>query len=275
MAERTGPQTRSQITDLLDRHALRPRKAYGQHFLADPNLVAKIVRLAGVGPGDRVVEIGAGTGTLTRALAATGARVVAFEIDRRLEPVLAETLAGVAGVEVRFEDALDADLAGRLDGGPWTLVANLPYNVGTTLVLDLLTGVPAITRFVVMVQREVADRLAAAPGSRRYGLPSVVAGLYGRVTFGFAVPPQVFVPAPDVASAVVAIERRRVVDPLAGRARDLAAAAFSGRRKMLRRSLAGTLADPGAVLAAAGIDPTARAEALAPEDYLRLARAAA
>ena len=273
MGEAAGPQTRSHITALLERHGLRPRRALGQHFLADPNLVDKIVRLAAITPGDKVVEIGAGTGTLTRALAAAGASVVAYEIDRRLEPVLAETVGGLAAVEVRFEDATAADLNSDLGEGEWIMVANLPYNIGTTLLLDLLAGAPRIVRYVVMVQREVADRLAAGPGSKRYGLPSVTAGLYGAVRFGFAVPPQVFVPAPEVGSAVVVVERRAVVDARAPRARELAGAAFGGRRKMLRRSLAGMLDDPITLLASAGISPTSRAEDLSPDDFLRLAAA--
>ncbi len=265
------PQGRRQVRDLLERHRHRPRKRLGQHFLADPNLVERIVRTAGVGPGDRVVEIGAGTGTLTRALAATGAAVVAYEIDRGLEPVLAETL-GDSTADVRFEDATKVDLAAALRGGPWTLVANLPYHVGTPLLLDVLRHVPQVTSMVVMVQREVADRLTAGPGSRTYGLPSVVAQLHAVVRFGFPVPAAVFVPEPGVDSAVVTLVRVEPPAP-AERAVQLAAAAFNQRRKMLRRSLAGALEDVGPLLARAGIDPTARAEDLAPEDYVHLANA--
>ncbi len=265
------PQGRRQVRELLERHHHRPRKRLGQHFLADPNLVERIVRTAGVGPGDLVVEIGAGTGTLTRALAATGATVVSYEIDRGLAPVLAETL-GDCGAEVRFEDAAKVDLAAALPGGPWALVANLPYHVGTPLLLDILRHVPQVTTMVVMVQRQVADRLTAAPGSRTYGLPSVVAQLHAVVRFGFPVPATVFVPEPGVESAVVELTR---VDPpsAAERAVELAAAAFNQRRKMLRRSLAGALDGAEPILIRAGIEPTARAEDLAPEDYVRLANA--
>jgi 16S rRNA (adenine1518-N6/adenine1519-N6)-dimethyltransferase len=264
-------QSRVEIVALLDRHGLRPRKRLGQHFLADPNIVERIVRLAEVTAADHVLEVGAGTGTLTRALAATGASVVAYEVDDLLRPVLEETLAG-CDVDLRFEDVTRADLAAQLPDGLWTLVANLPYNVGTPLVLDLLRSAPRITRFVVMVQSEVGERLAATPGSKSYGLPSVVAQLHAEVRAGFRVPPQVFVPAPDVDSLVVVL-KRRPVPPRTEAAIELAAAAFNQRRKMLRRSLVAVVVDPETVLESAGIDPTVRAEELAPGDYLRLAEA--
>ena len=271
MSDALRPQGRREIIDLLERHGRRPRKALGQHFLADPNIVDRIVRLAGVGSESRVVEIGAGTGTLTRALAATGAEVVAYEIDASLAPLLEETVAGVGTVDVRFADAMQVDFAEVLGPGPWVLVANLPYNVGTPLVLDLLRDVPAVTRFVVMIQREVADRLAAEPGSRKYGLPSVVVRLYGTVRFGFRVSPQVFVPPPDVDSAVVVVERG-ATPPFARQAEVLAQAAFGQRRKMIRRSLTTVLTDPETILDAAGIDPTVRAEDLSVGDFLAIAR---
>ncbi|MEX1279784.1 MAG: 16S rRNA (adenine(1518)-N(6)/adenine(1519)-N(6))-dimethyltransferase RsmA [Acidimicrobiia bacterium] len=262
-------QTRREVRSLLERHGLRPRKRLGQHFLADPNIVDKIVRVAGIGPGDRVVEIGPGTGTLTAALAAAGARVLAIEIDEGLAPVLAETVGGSDLVEVRFGDAARIDLAAELDDGPWALVANLPYNVGTPIVLDVLRHVPTVTRIVVMVQAEVAGRFAAEPGTGEYGLPSVVVGLHAAVRGRFDVPPQVFVPPPTVGSTVIALERRGA-DPRAERAIELAAAAFGQRRKMLRSSLAGVLADPVAALEAAGIDPTERPERLPPTAWLEL-----
>jgi len=152
-------------------------------------------------------------------------------------------------------------------------VANLPYHVGTPLLLRLLREAPSISRFVVMLQREAVERLAAAPGSRTYGLPSVVVQLHGRVKVAFTVPPGVFIPPPKVESAVAVI-RRRPAHPLAERAIALAAAAFGQRRKMLRRSLARVLGEPAAVLGEAGLDPGRRAEDLSPEDYLRLAEVA-
>jgi 16S rRNA (adenine1518-N6/adenine1519-N6)-dimethyltransferase len=266
-------QARSEVLALLERHALHPRKALGQHFLADPNITRKIVAVAGVRPGDRVLEIGAGTGTLTAALAAAGARVLAYEVDEHLRPLLEEVVGSHPGVELRFADAAAIDLSAELGEGPWQLVANLPYNVGTPIVLDLLRRAPAVARMTVMVQEEVAERLAASPGSRAYGLPSVVAQLHARVRIAFHVPPQVFVPAPRVGSAVAVLDR--VAPPaLAEEAIALAAAAFGQRRKMLRRSLAGRLVDPVVVLVAAGIPATERAERLSPADFVRLAEAA-
>jgi 16S rRNA (adenine1518-N6/adenine1519-N6)-dimethyltransferase len=260
-----------EIRTLLDRHGLRPKKRLGQNFLADPNTVDRIVRVSGVGRGDRVVEIGAGTGTLTAALAATGAVVVAYEVDSDLQPVLAETLAGT-DVDLRFADASRLRLGEELDEGPWTMVANLPYNVGTGIVLDVLRGAPQVTRLVVMVQREVADRLLATPGSRIYGLPSVVVALHGRGKVEFTVPPTVFIPRPPVVSTVLSIDR--VPAPAVSEAAiALAAAAFGMRRKMVRRSLAEVLPDAEAALLAVGLDPTSRAEDLNPADYVALAEA--
>jgi 16S rRNA (adenine1518-N6/adenine1519-N6)-dimethyltransferase len=263
-------QSRSEVLGLLERHGLRPRKAWGQHFLADRNIVAKIVDLAGVGAGDQVVEIGPGTGALTLGLAAAGVRVVGYEIDTLLKPLLAEVLAATEGVEVRFRDVTSVDLGVDLPTGNWVMVANLPYNVGTPLVLDVLREVPRITRLVVMVQEEVAERLAAAPGGKEYGLPSVVAQLHADVRLSFRVPPQVFVPPPNVGSAVVVMQRRPA-PAQAERAVTIAAAAFGQRRKMLRRSLAGLVAAPRELLARAGIDEQRRAAELSPADYLRLA----
>ncbi|MGH8914893.1 MAG: 16S rRNA (adenine(1518)-N(6)/adenine(1519)-N(6))-dimethyltransferase RsmA [Acidimicrobiia bacterium] len=263
-------QTRSEIAALLANHGLSPSRRLGQHFLADANITRRIVALAGVGPGEQVVEVGAGTGTLTRALAGTGAHVVAYEIDPGLLPVLEEVTTGF-DVQLRSLDVTSSDLATDLGGGMWVMVANLPFNVGTPLLLDALRRVPRIQRFVVMVQREVAERLVAGPGSRQYGLPSVVAGIHARGNLAFRVPPQVFYPSPKVDSAVVALDR--VPAPAnADRAIEIAAAGFNQRRKMLRRSLAGLFDDPVSSLEGAGLDPTSRAEDLSPADYLRLAR---
>ena len=269
---RDGPQSRSEMQGLLARHDLQPKKRLGQHFLADQNIVEKIVRVAGVGPGDRVVEIGPGTGTLTAALAATGAHVVAYEVDRMLQPLLEETVGSLDGVELRFEDAAAVDYVEALGEAPWALVANLPYNVGTPIVLDVLRHVPAVTRIVVMVQAEVAGRFAAEPGSKTYGLPSVVVGLHAKVGGSFDVPAQVFVPPPNVGSTVILLDRV-AASPSSERAIQLAGAGFGQRRKMLRASLKSVLDDPISVCEAGGIDPTARAETLAPADWLRLAEA--
>lgn len=263
-------QARSEVRDLLERHGIRPVKTLGQHFLVDPNITRKIVTLSGVSAGDAVVEVGPGTGTLTSSLAAVGADVVAYEIDRKLETLLTEVFAG-SSIDLRFADIVDVDLASTLNPDrSWTMVANLPYNVGTSVVLDTLRHVPQVTRFVVMVQTEVAERLVAGPGSKTYGLPSVVVGIHGRGRLEFRVPPQVFLPPPNVGSAVVSIDRLPA-SPAAARAIDLASAGFGQRRKMLRTSLAGASNSPGALLEAAGIAPTARAEELGVADWIRLA----
>ncbi len=262
-------QTRSEIEDLLRRHGLSPIRRLGQHFLADANITRKIVALAGVGPGARVVEIGAGTGTLTRALAETGAKVVAYEIDPGLAGALEEVTAGL-DVDIRVEDVTKTDFAAALEGEGWSLVANLPYNVGTPVVLELMRKVPAVSRFVVMVQREVAERLVATPGSRAYGVPSVVTAIHTDARIVFRVPPQVFVPPPRVESAVVTMDRKSA-PAHAARAIDIARAGFGQRRKMLRRSLAGLYPDAAETLKRAGIDPRSRAEDVSPEGYLRLA----
>lgn len=259
------------MRELLVRYDLLPRKSLGQHFLSDPNIVRRIVRLSGVDGSSNVVEIGAGTGTLTRALASTGARVISYEVDRALEPLLTETVGGLENVELRIEDATNLD-PDELEG-TWTVVANLPYHVGTPLLLDLLRFAPTITTFVVMVQREVADRLAAQPGGKQYGLPTVVANLHAVAKMEFTVPPHVFFPAPQVASAVVSLNRRTSVSPNSEMAVELAAAGFEQRRKMLRSSLKLVLDDPERVCRAAGIDPTLRAESLAVDDWLSLAGA--
>lgn len=266
-------QSRTQIRLLLEQYGHVPSKALGQHFLADPNIVDKIVRTAGVGSGDNVLEVGAGTGTLTAALVATGARVVAVEFDRRLASLVSDTLGDK--VELIAADVMKLDLGEVLGGDEWVLVANLPYNVGTPLVLDLLRNRPGVVRLVVMVQREVAERLCAAPGSRSYGIPSVVAALHADARIEFTVPPHVFWPPPDVQSAVVVLERTGDAAP----ERDveaaiaLAEAVFGQRRKMLRRSLTTVTGEPLAALERAGIEPTVRPEELEPADFLRLARA--
>ena len=261
-------QTRTEVRSLLARHDLRPRKRLGQHFLADPNIVDKIVRLAGDPTGRHALEIGAGTGTLTLALAGAGFEVTSYEVDQSLRPLLEEVLEGAA-VDLRLEDASTLDMA-ALDGS-WVMVANLPYHVGTPILLDSLRRAAAIGRWVVMVQREVADRLSAAVGDGEYGLPSVVCAIYGEAKLEFTVPPQVFVPPPNVDSAVVVIDRVHVPDRRRERAIELAAAAFNQRRKMIRSSLKALVADPVPTIVAAGLDPTSRAENLSAEDYLRLA----
>jgi len=267
-----GSQTRKEIRRLLAAHNHSPTYAYGQNFLADPNIVRRIVTLADLDETSNVVEIGAGTGAITAALSVCAGTVVAYEIDESLAPILAETVGGFTNVELRFDDASRLDLGEALDQGPWTLVANLPYNVGTGIVLDALRQSPQIGRFVVMMQKEVADRLVAHAGTKTYGLPSVVTGLYARSSFVFVVPPQVVEPRPRVESAVILLDRIEA-PASASRAVEIAAAAFGQRRKMLRRSLSGVLSDPHRILTEARIDPKARPEQLSPLDFVCIADA--
>lgn len=254
--------TRSEVVDLLERHGLEPSRALGQNFVADPNTVRRIVRLAGVDASSHVVEIGPGVGSLTTELAATGASVVAVELDRHLLPVLAQTVEPL-GVRVVHGDALSVDWSDVLRGAPtWSLVANLPYNVATTIVLDLLDHVPAITEMLVMVQREVGERLAAPAGGSAYGIPSVKMALWATAEVVARVPATVFVPQPRVESVLVRVTRSAVpvVDVDHDELMALVRTAFGQRRKMLRRSLAGLVSTEQ--FAAAGIDPADRPERL-------------
>lgn len=262
--------------ELLERYDLSPRRAFGQNFVVDPNTVRRIARLAEVGPGDRVVEIGPGLGSLTRALIETGASVTAVEIDHGLVAVLREELAPL-GVTLIAGDALRLDWPAVLgpDSG-WTMVANLPYNVATPLVMDLLDDVPQISRMLVMVQREVAERMVAAAGTAPYGAVSVKIAYWGTARIAGYVPPTVFLPQPKVESALVAITRWPTPSlPDVDRALlfSLVRTGFGQRRKMLRRSLA-AVASPEA-FAASGIRPEARAEELDLASWASLARAVA
>ncbi len=267
------PQGRAGVRSLLDEYGIRPNQAYGQNFLADPNVIQRIVRLANLDPGSNVVEIGGGTGALTVGLAATGAHVVVYEIDSGLVRVLRHTVGALENVEIRHTDAGDVDLGRDLGPGTWSFVSNLPYNVGTGIVLDALRFAPNIDRFVMLVQREVAERLLADPGSRIYGIPSIVTALHASGSIAFAVAPTVFYPAPSVSSAVVALARHPA-PAAAERAVEVATAAFGQRRKMLRRSLARVISDPSGTLERCGIDPTSRAEDLDPDAFLLIAEEA-
>jgi 16S rRNA (adenine1518-N6/adenine1519-N6)-dimethyltransferase len=265
--------TLSEARDLLARHGLAPSRALGQNFVVDPNTVRRIARLARVGPGDAVVENGARLGSLTLALAETGADVTAVEVDRHLVPVLREVVAP-SDVRVVEADARDVDWAEILAAHQrWVLVANLPYNVATPLVLDLLEQVPAVERMLVMVQREVGERLAAPAGSRTYGIPSVKVAYFARARVVGHVAPSVFLPRPRVDSALVELERHRVPPVSVDRRRlfALVEAAFGQRRKMLRRSLHEVVADDA--FAVAGVDPSSRPEQLDLAAWARLADA--
>jgi len=263
--------SRGEIRELLASHGLEPRRAFGQNFVADPNTVRRIARLSEVGPGDHVVEIGPGLGSLTLALSDTGARVKAVEVDRDIVPVLREIVAG-RDVEVVEADAAEVDWSELLAGAPeWTLVANLPYNVATPLVLDLLREVPAIMSMLVMVQREAGERLAAAPGDSAIGIPSMVVAYHATAKVVGRVPATVFHPKPKVESVLVKLDRHQtppvdvpweLIDPLVR-------AAYGQRRKMLRKSLAGMVSPER--FEEAGVDPTARPETLSLDAWSRLA----
>ena len=258
---------------------LRPDKDLGQHFLVDDNLLGVIVRLAALRPDDVALEIGAGVGTLTARLAGHCAHVHAVEIDRRLEPALDRTLAGCDNVTVHWGDAMRLDLA-SLAPPATAFVANLPYHVAAPLVLDSIGGLPAVQRWCVLVQREIAERLTAGPGAPLYGAPSVLCALACEVTGRHAVSRSVFVPVPNVDSTLVAFARRPEWGELAGDWAQIVAtvrAAFAYRRKTVANALAtaGWRDDRAAVesaLRAAGIDPAARAEVLPPEAFAALAR---
>jgi 16S rRNA (adenine1518-N6/adenine1519-N6)-dimethyltransferase len=267
------------IAQLLSAHGLRPSRALGQNFVADPNTVRRIARLAGSGPGDHVLEIGAGLGSLTLALVETGASVLAVELDRHVLPVLRSVVEPV-GAEVVEGDALTLDL-GRLladrapVGAAWDLVANLPYNVATPLVMRVLVEVPAVERLLVMVQREVGERMAAKVGDPAYGSVSVRVSYFAQAAVVGRVPASVFIPRPRVESVLVRLERRSrpAVDPALvsyDRLAQVIRAGFGQRRKMLRRSLAGVV-DADA-FERAGIRPDARAEELDIEEWGRLAQ---
>ncbi|UOZ07862.1 MULTISPECIES: 16S rRNA (adenine(1518)-N(6)/adenine(1519)-N(6))-dimethyltransferase RsmA [unclassified Amycolatopsis] len=276
MVELLGP---AEIRGLAAELDVRPTKKLGQNFVHDPNTVRRIVDLAHLGPDDVVLEVGPGLGSLTLGLLAAGARVVAVEIDRKLAERLPKTVAergpDVAGrLDVLEADAMRVSNA-DLPAAPTALVANLPYNVAVPVVLHLLAEVPSLKSGLVMVQTEVADRMAAGPGSRIYGVPSVKLAWYGPARKVAAVPRSVFWPVPNVDSALVAFERGETPasedrDRLFG----LVDAAFSQRRKTLRAALAGWAGSAeraGELLVAAGIDPKTRGEQLDVHDFARLA----
>lgn len=242
----------------------------GQNFLADPNLLDAIVRDAGLAPDDVVLEVGAGEGVLSERLAAVAAHLHAVEIDRGLEPALA-ALAARPDVSLHWGDAMKLDLT-ALRPVPTAMVANLPYSVATPVILRTIEQLPSLRSWTVMVQREIADRLRAAPGGRTYGSPSVLVQLACEVELLRRVDPAVFRPRPRVDSAILRLRR---TGPGADRAtRELVRAAFAHRRKSLARSLEhsrpGGLAGVRAALAALGLSEDARAEALSPAQFAAL-----
>lgn len=258
-----------------------PTKKLGQNFVVDANTVRKIVHVAGVRAGDRVVEVGPGLGSLTLAILEAEASVTAVEIDHRLAERLPATAAahGVRDGALTVVDA-DALRVTELPGDPTVLVANLPYNVSVPVLLHFLETFPGLERGVVMVQAEVGERLAAPPGSKVYGAPSVKAAWYGPWRLAGTVSRQVFWPVPNVDSVLVGFHRDsepRGTEEERRRVFAIVDAAFQQRRKMLRQALAGVLggsaAEASAVLERAGVAPTARGEELSIDDFVRIARA--
>ena len=258
---------------MLEAHGLWARKAYGQHFLLDLNVTRKIARLAKVSAGDHVIEVGPGPGGLTRALLETGAHVTTIEKDERFRPILAEIGAVSTCISIIFEDALKTDEAKIAAGHPAHIVSNLPYNVGTPLLIKWLTGPWTPASLTLMFQREVADRITEGPGEDAYGRLAVIVQATCKARRVMDVPARAFSPPPKVESAVVRLE------PLAMRPtpdrldalQKITAAAFGQRRKMLRSSL--KLMGGEALIEAAGLDPQARAETIPVDGFLALADA--
>jgi len=272
-----GPAEIRDLAELLD---VTPTKKLGQNFVHDGNTVRRIVQTAGVQPGETVLEIGPGLGSLTLGLLEAGASVIAVEIDGRLAEQLPHTVRLMqpgTSLAVVHDDALRVT---ELPGEPVRLVANLPYNVSVPVLLHLLEHFPTLQSGIVMVQAEVGHRLAAEPGSKVYGAPSAKAAWYGHRRLAGQVSRMVFWPMPNVDSVLVGFERRDQPGTEAERKATFALvdAAFQQRRKMLRQSLSSVLGGSSAsavhALERAGIDPQARGEQLRIEDFLAIARAA-
>lgn len=261
------------LREVLEAHGLWANKAFGQHFLLDLNVTRKIARLAQVGPADHVIEVGPGPGGLTRALLETGAHVTTIEKDERFRPVLDQISSTTDCLAVLFGDALQADEAAIAGGAAAHVVSNLPYNVGTPLLIKWLTGPWTPASLTLMFQREVADRITEGPGEDAYGRLAVIVQATCRARRVMDVPARAFSPPPRVESAVVRLE------PLPERAsqarldalQKITAAAFGQRRKMLRSSL--KLMGGETLIEAAGLDPQARAEVIPVSGFLALADA--
>jgi len=259
-------------SELLQRHGLRPKKAWGQNFLGDERILAAIAGLTEARPGETVVELGAGLGHLTRALAATGARVVAVERDRDLVPILRSE---IPSVEIAEADAKSFDVAAVAPGGRVVVCGNLPYHLSSPILFHLLEQRRAIRRAVLLLQREVAERVAAPPGGRDYGILSVLVQHVADARIGLQVDRRAFTPPPDVESSALVLDflaqpRAEVRDE--GRFRALVKAGFAQRRKTLANALKGV---PGAreALVRAGIDPRRRAETLSVAEFAAVERA--
>jgi len=265
------------LREVIRRYELSARKSLGQNFLLDLNLTGRIARAAGPLAGVTVIEVGPGPGGLTRALLAEGANVIAIERDERAVAALGEIADHYPGrLTVVSGDALEFDARPYLGGDPVRVVANLPYNIATALLVSWLTvepWPPWYDRLVLMFQREVAERIVAKPGSKTYGRLSVLAGWRTEAKILFDIAPSAFVPPPKVTSSLVQLVPRAAPLPCDRRALErVTAAAFGQRRKMLRASLKSLGLDPAPLLEKAGLDPTARAEDIAVEGFVALAK---
>lgn len=270
------PLGRRETREILARHGLKPKTALGQHFLVDPNTIVRVVELAGVQPGEQVLEVGPGLGTLTIALQSVGARVIAVEHDRGLQPALEEVLLGRDRITIVWGDAMTVDLRALLRGLPTKLVANLPYNISVPLLMHVLEEIPQIDECTVMVQREVADRVVAKPGTDPYGAVSAKIAYLADAAVVFKVSRRVFMPEPAVESVVLSI-RRRDKPPVAGikdRIFGVIDAGFAQRRKTIRAALRNAGLDPSRIeeaLEIAGITGETRAERLGLEQFAAIA----
>lgn len=272
------------LNDRLKKHHITLQKKYGQNFIGDPALLERIATVCDWQPGDRALEIGPGAGTLTRAIAREAEEVLAIEIDRRLAPLLEETLADCANVHLVFTDALKADLDALMRDtlgwdGRYKLIANLPYYITTPLIMHVLEDSEKVSELVIMVQKEVGERLCAAPGSKAYGAVTVMVQYAATVARAFDVGRHAFVPAPEVDSTILHLipyEKRLIQAQSDAVLRRVVKAAFSQRRKTLRNSLSSLGCDKALIkqaLEAAGIEDSRRAETLSVAEFVALADA--
>ena len=272
------------LNDRLKKHHITLQKKYGQNFIGDPALLERIATVCDWQPGDRALEIGPGAGTLTRAIAREAEEVLAVEIDRRLAPLLEETLADCANVHLVFTDALKADLDALMRDtlgwdGRYKLIANLPYYITTPLIMHVLEDSEKVSELVIMVQKEVGERLCAAPGSKAYGAVTVMVQYAATVARAFDVGRHAFVPAPEVDSTILHLipyEKRPIQAQSDAVLRRVVKVAFSQRRKTLRNSLSSLGCDKALIkqaLEAASIEDSRRAETLSVAEFVALADA--
>lgn len=272
------------LNDRLKKHHITLQKKYGQNFIGDPALLERIATVCDWQPGDRALEIGPGAGTLTRAIAREAEEVLAVEIDRRLAPLLEETLADCANVHLVFTDALKADLDALMRDtlgwdGRYKLIANLPYYITTPLIMHVLEDSEKVSELVIMVQKEVGERLCAAPGSKAYGAVTVMVQYAATVARAFDVGRHAFVPTPEVDSTILHLipyEKRPIQAQSDAVLRRVVKAAFSQRRKTLRNSLSSLGCDKALIkqaLEAASIEDSRRAETLSVAEFVALADA--